>query len=116
MSKCQNSAFELAFGIENSPNETRCSSCNSPIGHVERKVLHGTLEGSQSSGTGSGKTKWWVAAGVCGLYLVYPSLGIFELIPDSLPIIGSLDEAAATTGLLISLTNLGLNPFKTWQK
>ena len=101
-------------------SETRCSSCDSTIGHVERKVLQGTLEDPRSGGTGansgSGKMKWLIAAGVCGLYLVYPSFGIFELIPDNLPIIGNLDEAAATTGLLISLSNLGLNPLKFWGK
>ena len=34
------------------------------------------------------------------LYLVYPSAGIFELIPDAIPFVGSLDEATATTILL----------------
>ena len=48
---------------------------------------------------------------ICGLYLIYPSWSVFELIPDAIPIVGSLDEAAATTGLLLSLSRLGLNPF-----
>lgn len=30
------------------------------------------------------------------LYLMYPSLGVFELLPDALPVIGSFDEATAT--------------------
>lgn len=34
------------------------------------------------------------------LYLMYPSFGIFELIPDAIPLIGSLDEAGATLLLL----------------
>lgn len=33
-------------------------------------------------------------------FLLNPTLGIFELIPDVLPIVGNLDEAAAT-GLLL---------------
>ena len=55
---------------------------------------------------------WVVTAAVCGLYLVNPTLGVFEFIPDNIPIIGNLDEAAATTGLLVALSNLGLNPFR----
>ena len=82
--------------------------------------MKGTLEDSRSGGAGanggSGKIRWIIAAGICGLYLVYPSFGIFELIPDNLPIVGNLDEAAATTGLLISLTQLGMNPLKFWAK
>ena len=35
------------------------------------------------------------------LYLLNPTAGLFELIPDTIPIIGNLDEAAAM-GLLIA--------------
>lgn len=45
----------------------------------------------------------------CGVYLVYPSFGLFELIPDTLPIVGNLDEASATTLLLGALSYLGIN-------
>jgi len=38
------------------------------------------------------------------LYLLNPTMGIIELIPDALPVIGNLDEAAAA-GLLISCLN-----------
>jgi len=48
-----------------------------------------------------------VIAAVCGLYLVMPTLGIFELIPDAIPLIGSLDEAGATAGLLFAAGGLG---------
>ncbi len=51
-------------------------------------------------------------AAACGLYLVYPSLGVFELIPDAIPLVGSLDEATATAGLLYALSNLGWIPWK----
>ncbi len=37
---------------------------------------------------------------VCLVYLANPTFGLFELIPDNLPIIGNLDEAMAVTGLL----------------
>ena len=49
----------------------------------------------------------FVIAVVCGLYLVMPTLGIFELIPDAIPLIGSLDEAGATAGLLLAAGGLG---------
>ena len=34
--------------------------------------------------------------GVCILYILNPGLGIFELLPDNLPVLGNLDEAGAT--------------------
>ena len=42
------------------------------------------------------------------LFLLNFTLGIFE-IPDNLPIIGNLDEVAATTFLLTCLSYLGIN-------
>jgi uncharacterized membrane protein YkvA (DUF1232 family) len=49
-------------------------------------------------------------AGMAGLafYIANPGAGVFELIPDNLPVIGNLDEAAAV-GALIAL-------FKRWRK
>lgn len=46
--------------------------------------------------------KWLIAAGMvlCTVYLLNPSFGFFELIPDNLPIIGNLDEGAAAALLL----------------
>lgn len=41
------------------------------------------------------------------LYLLNPTAGIFELIPDNLPLIGNLDEAAATTFILAALREYG---------
>jgi hypothetical protein len=45
---------------------------------------------------------------VCLIYLINPTAGILELIPDNLPILGNLDEGLATVGLLISLGNMGI--------
>jgi len=50
-----------------------------------------------------------VLALLCVLYLLNPGAGIFELIPDHLPLIGNLDEAAAMTLLLVCLRHLGLD-------
>jgi len=41
------------------------------------------------------------------IYVLNPGAGVFELIPDNVPIFGNLDEAAAI-GLLIAL-------FKKWR-
>ena len=37
------------------------------------------------------------------LYIINPGAGLFELIPDNLPLVGNLDEAAAVTLLLMCL-------------
>ena len=45
----------------------------------------------------------------CLIYLLNPGAGIFELIPDNLPLIGNLDEAAAVATLLMCLKYFGIN-------
>ena len=40
-------------------------------------------------------------------YLFNPGAGIFEIIPDNIPIVGNLDEAAAAALLLASLRYFG---------
>ena len=50
-----------------------------------------------------------VAGVVAALYLVYPSLGIFELLPDALPLVGNLDEAAASLVLINVLDYYGID-------
>jgi hypothetical protein len=41
-----------------------------------------------------------------GLYLTNPTAGLIELIPDTIPLFGNLDEAAATTMLVLGLQYL----------
>lgn len=41
------------------------------------------------------------------LYLINPTAGLFELIPDNFPFLGNLDEAAATAFLLAALRYFG---------
>ena len=100
-------------GSENDNLASTCIKCGAHIGHVT---------GDPTSPTSSAKFSnesplvWGATALLCGLYLIYPSLGIFELIPDSIPLVGSLDEAAATTGLLFALSKLGWNPFDRTKK
>ena len=43
------------------------------------------------------------------IYLLNIGAGIFEVIPDNVPIIGNLDEAAATLLLLNCLAYFGLD-------
>jgi uncharacterized membrane protein YkvA (DUF1232 family) len=43
------------------------------------------------------------------LYLLNPTAGVFEFIPDLIPGIGNLDEATATTLLLASLSYFGID-------
>ena len=42
-------------------------------------------------------------------YLINPTAGLFELLPDNLPLIGNLDEAAAVTVLLAVLRYFGVD-------
>ncbi len=44
----------------------------------------------------------------CLIYILNPSAGIFEIIPDNLPLIGNLDEAAAVATLLMCLRYFGI--------
>lgn len=41
------------------------------------------------------------------IYLLNPTAGFFELIPDNIPIIGNLDEVAAGALLLMCLRYFG---------
>jgi len=43
------------------------------------------------------------------LYLLNPGAGLFELIPDNIPIIGNLDEAAAVYVLLACFNYFGFD-------
>ena len=52
-----------------------------------------------------------VIAILCAIYIINPTAGFLEFIPDNLPIIGNLDEATATAGLLYALSNLKLIPW-----
>ena len=51
-----------------------------------------------------------ILAGLVSLvYLINPTAGIFEIIPDSFPIIGNLDEAAACALLLAVFRYFGID-------
>jgi hypothetical protein len=53
------------------------------------------------------------------IYLLNPTAGFIELIPDNIPIIGNLDEAGATAVVLFSLRYYGvdlLNLFRNFSQ
>lgn len=54
-----------------------------------------------------------IAVGTIGLvsflYLLNPTFGLFEFIPDAVPFIGNLDEATASFLFLSSLSYFGLD-------
>ncbi|WP_091507878.1 YkvA family protein [Flexibacter flexilis] len=51
----------------------------------------------------------FVAGLLSTLYLINPTAGIFELIPDNIPFVGNLDEATAAFFLIESLNYFGFN-------
>lgn len=55
-------------------------------------------------------------AGIAVIYLIYPSLGVFELIPDAIPVVGSLDEASATIILINTLRYYGFDVSRLYGK
>jgi len=50
------------------------------------------------------------------IYIINPTAGFIELIPDNLPIVGNLDEAAATALLLSCLSYFGVDLFNLFKK
>ena len=48
-----------------------------------------------------------LAGVLAALYLLNPTLGVFELIPDNIPFIGNLDEATATMVLIAAMRYFG---------
>lgn len=46
---------------------------------------------------------------ISGLYLLNPGFGLFEFIPDAIPLVGNLDEGAAAFLLLSSLAYFGID-------
>mgnify|MGYP000138532147 CR=1 FL=1 len=55
--------------------------------------------------------------GVLGLiYILNPTAGVIELIPDNIPIIGNLDEAAAVVLVIGALRYLGIDITQLFRK
>lgn len=50
-----------------------------------------------------------IVAIIAAIYLVNPTAGVIELLPDNLPLVGNLDEAAAVGILMNTLAYYGIN-------
>lgn len=55
-------------------------------------------------------------AALAALYLLNPGFGVFELLPDNLPLVGNIDEAGATLILLNTVRYYGLDITNLWKK
>lgn len=55
-------------------------------------------------------------AAIAVLYLINPTAGILEFIPDNLPVVGNIDEAGATLILLNTLRHYGLDLTRIFAK
>ena len=51
----------------------------------------------------------FIVGALSAMYLINPTAGVFELLPDNIPLIGNLDEAGAVALLLSSLRYFGLD-------
>lgn len=51
----------------------------------------------------------FIAGILATLYILNPTAGLFEIIPDNLPLVGNLDEAAAVALLLMCLKYFGID-------
>ncbi|MBL7946064.1 MAG: DUF1232 domain-containing protein [Flavobacteriales bacterium] len=57
-----------------------------------------------------------LAGALAFLYLVNPTFGVFEFLPDNLPLVGNIDEATATMVLLGALRFFGWDLTKLFVK
>ena len=50
----------------------------------------------------------WATIAAGSAYMINPTAGIFELLPDNLPVVGNLDEAAVVFIMLGAMRYLGM--------
>ncbi|MGB2402613.1 MAG: DUF1232 domain-containing protein [Akkermansiaceae bacterium] len=53
---------------------------------------------------------------LCGVYLLNPTWGVIEIIPDNIPFIGNIDEATAAAGLIACLRYFGFDVTRFWKR
>lgn len=52
----------------------------------------------------------------CGFYLLNPTWGFIEVIPDNVPFLGNLDEATAAAVLIACLRYFGYDLTRFWSR
>jgi hypothetical protein len=57
---------------------------------------------------GWGRALAWATIVLGGIYIINPTAGIFELIPDVAPVVGNLDEAAILFLMFGAMRYLGM--------
>jgi uncharacterized membrane protein YkvA (DUF1232 family) len=50
----------------------------------------------------------WATIAAGSAYMINPTAGIFELLPDNLPVVGNLDEAAVVFIMFAAMRYLGM--------
>lgn len=93
-------------GVENYEDAVVCSRCQAPIA---RPVYADDSPHEARAASPLGNILLGL---ICLVYLINPTAGFLEFLPDNLPIFGNLDEAAAVTGLLMALSNLKIIPWR----
>jgi len=79
---------------------------------------HGTparsarTDGRSGAPSTGAKLGAWLGVVVGTLYVLNPTFGWIEFLPDNLPFVGNLDEAAFTALVLWGLRRLGIDPLK----
>ncbi len=69
-------------------------------------------DASSSQPPRESSVSWWVAlagALVSFVFLANPGWGIWEFIPDIIPVIGNIDEAVLTACFIACLSRLGID-------
>ena len=105
------SLFCSNFGAENLVDAVLCKSCSAKLARPNAPLQGEIVDDHHGKGFADSLPLNILIAVLCAIYLINPGMGFIEFLPDALPIIGNIDEASATAGLLFALSNLGLIPW-----
>jgi uncharacterized membrane protein YkvA (DUF1232 family) len=53
---------------------------------------------------------------LCGFYLLNPTWGVIEFIPDNIPFVGNIDEATTAAILIACLRYFGFDITRFWKR
>lgn len=66
------------------------------------------MPANRTQPTSAQKTFVVIVGALALLYLINPTLGVFEFLPDNIPFLGNVDEATATLLLISALAFFGI--------